>query len=388
MHRGRAEPASSCAPRRCTVYELSFSQRKSTSPPTARSSDVRRRGDGGLAGGRRNGFCDCLFHLHAARPRDAQMPLTRDAKRLLAGGVVVATLGIAFVVAGLHEPADDQLPAMAGSEAVASPPGSPAAPEDSGFSPSEVGAAKPQVRSVFDGRSDLFETAEFLLAVEGVGSLQYAAAVARIGEACEAAHSVAIAPKDHLGAYVPAHGAAMILMERCRRWVDEIDKLPRPRHEISASDLMVRAVNSLTPTPGGLGPGKLRADTPIVRDAVRQIENGRHASEFQEAMAVWFDAHPQSRASLTSRNRLSHEDFGVAFILGTRLLECEISASCGPRSFATIETCVHTGCSPDLWYQEAIRTSMPPGISSAAFEVRNLLVRIRTEAANPAPGSP
>lgn len=307
-------------------------------------------------------------------------------KRIVLGLAVLASFAVVLVLAWPDGRSGEPLPVVAGSqpEAPTTPPEPSASPSDREQPFTAISATGSRARPVFDSRKDLFAAAEHLLAVEGVGSLVYAAAHMRISDACGAAHAVAIAPKDHLGAHAPAYDAAILLLERCGRWLEEAAKLPEPRYEPPA--LIVRKLDAMVAVPGG--GERLPADAPVVRDAIRQIEVGQYAPEFGEALEVWYAAHPQSLASWMARRRLSHEDAIAALIFGPRLLECEISASCGARSFATLETCVRTGCSPDLSYREALRTSLPPGIMAATLDVRNLLVQLRTEGANRSPGSP
>lgn len=316
------------------------------------------------------------------------MPVIPMRKRVVLGLAVLASFAAVLVLAWPDDRSGEPLPLVAGGQPQASaPPEASASPSDREQPITAISATGSQVSPVFDSRKDLFAVAEHLLAVKGVGSPVYAAALTRIGEACGAAHAVAIAPKDPRGTQAPTHDAAMLLLERCGRWLEESAKLPEFRYEPPA--LILRKHDAMVAVPGG--GMRLPADAPVVRDAIRQIEVGQHAPEFKEALMVWYDAHaahPQSLASWMARHRLSHEDSVIGITVGASLLECEISASCGARSFATLETCVHTGCSPDLTYREALRASLPPGIMAAALEVRNLLVQLRTEGANRPPGGP
>jgi len=259
-----------------------------------------------------------------------------------------------------------------------------AVPSTRGKENPAFGRATPQVQSVFDSRDDLLAVAKLVLALDGANSREYAAAFARIGEACDAASSAMAAPKDQFGAHAPTYDASRILMQRCLRWAEQVGSLPAPGYE--TSELMGRAVSEVTFGVDGLG--TLSPDSAVVRDAIHQIRDGQHASEFLEAITVWFDAHPEVRASLTSRNRLTDDDLLLALTFGARLLECEIASSCGPRSFATLETCVHTGCSPDLSYWEALRTSLSPRVVASAVDFRNLLAAIRSAREAEATGSP
>lgn len=311
------------------------------------------------------------------------MPVTRNSRAIALVAAVFAALVGCFAFLLVDGRKKDASVSTSGGEAGASSPESPVPQIGGAKTPTQTNVG-PRAPSIFDAREDLFATAELILALEGADSLEYAASVARIGEACAAAQSVANFPTDNFGARVPAYDAAQILMERCDRWIGQMGSLPEPRYEIS--ELSARAVAAVPRTADGLG--KLPADSPVVRDAAQQIKDGEHASEFMDAAVVWFDANPQARASLISKNRLSDDDFGLAVTLGARLLECEISTSCGPRSFATLEICVHTGCSPGLPYPDALRTSMPPRVATAAFDVRNRLVAIRSTPEGVAPRAP
>ncbi|GIX38715.1 MAG: hypothetical protein KatS3mg127_1954 [Silanimonas sp.] len=225
----------------------------------------------------------------------------------------------------------------------------------------------------FDRAADLYSVAEHALALYGSNSREYLAVVGRIGTACEAARNVGRDPIDKFGIPTPSSDAAVLLLERCRRWIQAADSLPEPTFQ--GSELMARALASLASS--DFGAGVLPSDSPVVTEALGLIAQGRSASEFLDALFIWFDAHPAVRDGLMTRNRLDEEGFGVAVTLGSRLLECEIAATCGPRSFATLELCVQAGCSPELSFRDAIRQSMPPGIATAAIDVQNQLLVLR-----------
>lgn len=226
---------------------------------------------------------------------------------------------------------------------------------------------------VFDRTADLHSAAEHALALYGSNSREYLAVVGRIRDACEAARDVGRDPIDKFGIPIPSGDAAVLLLERCRRWIQAAGSLPEPGYQ--GSELMGRALASLAPSDHGAG--VLPPDSPVVTEALGLIARGRSASEFLDALFVWLDAHPAVRDSLMTRNRLDDEGLGVAITLGSRLLECEIATTCGPRSFATLELCVQVGCSPELSFHEAIRQSMPPGIATAAIDIRNQLMVLR-----------
>ncbi|WP_156890134.1 hypothetical protein [Silanimonas lenta] len=191
----------------------------------------------------------------------------------------------------------------------------------------------------FDRAADLHSVAEHALALYGSNSREYLAVVGRIRTACEAARNVGRDPIDKFGIPTPSSDAAVLLLERCHRWIQSASSLPEPTFQ--GSELMARALVSLASSDSGVG--ALSPDSPVVAEAISLIAKGQSASEFLDALFIWFDAHPTVRDGLMTRNRLDDEGLGVAITLGSRLLECEIATACGPRSFATLELCVQVG---------------------------------------------